>query len=84
MSDNGGTAGVKVFNAGMRAEQGAPWLGGTRAPSFWRWPGHSAPRAVDALTAHIYCFTTLAGISGVKLNDTFRVQVEGRSLVPLI
>jgi arylsulfatase len=62
MDDNGGTAGVKVFNAGMRAQQGAPWLGGTRASSFWRWPGHRAPRAVAALMAHI--FNSAAPIHG--------------------
>ncbi len=39
MNDNGGTAGVKVFNAGMRGEKVTPWEGGTRAASFWRWPG---------------------------------------------
>jgi arylsulfatase A-like enzyme len=84
MNDNGGTAGVKVFNAGMRAQKGSPWLGGTRASSFWRWPGRIAPRDVDALTAHIDFFPTLAEIAGVKLNEKIRAQVEGRSLVPLI
>ncbi len=28
MNDNGGTAGTKVFNAGMRAQKGSPFLGG--------------------------------------------------------
>jgi arylsulfatase A-like enzyme len=72
MNDNGGTAGVKVFNAGMRAQKGTPWLGGTRASSFWRWPGRIAPRDVDALTAHIDFFPTLAEIAGAKLNDKVR------------
>ena len=38
MNDNGGTGGVQVFNAGMRGRKGTPWLGGTRAASFWRSP----------------------------------------------
>lgn len=38
MTDNGGTAGVKTFNAGMRGAKGTPYMGGTRVPAFWRWP----------------------------------------------
>ncbi len=38
MTDNGGTAGVKVFNAGMRGAKATPYIGGTHVPSFWRWP----------------------------------------------
>ena len=30
ISDNGGTVGCKLFNAGMRGEKATPWLGGTR------------------------------------------------------
>src|SRR5579872_4058077 len=37
-TDNGGTVGTRIFNAGMRGEKGTPYQGGTRAPSFWRWP----------------------------------------------
>ena len=48
MNDNGGTAGVNVFNAGMRAKV-TPWLGGTRASSFWCWPGTLKPGDVDRL-----------------------------------
>ena len=33
MNDNGGTAGVSVYNAGMRGQKNTPWLGGTRASS---------------------------------------------------
>src|SRR4051812_7310574 len=38
MNDNGGTGGVSTFNAGMRGKKGTPYLGGTRAAAFWRWP----------------------------------------------
>ncbi|MEN9814790.1 MAG: hypothetical protein RLZZ412_772, partial [Verrucomicrobiota bacterium] len=53
MNDNGGTAGVKVFNAGMRAQKGSPFMGGIRAISFWRLPGRFQPTDVKALAAHI-------------------------------
>lgn len=84
MNDNGGTAGVSVFNAGMRGSKGTPWLGGTRAASFWRWPGSLRPATVDKLAAHIDILPTLAEIAGVSLNDDLRQQVKGRSLVPLL
>lgn len=84
MNDNGGTIGVPLYNAGMRGSKGTPWLGGTRACSFWRWPGTLRPADVAALTAHIDVFPTLAEIAGAKLTDTLRRQIEGRSLVPLL
>jgi arylsulfatase len=84
MNDNGGTVGVPVFNAGMRGQKVTPWLGGTRAASFWRWPGRIQPGDIGALTAHIDVFPTLAEIAGVTLNARARAQIEGRSLVPLL
>jgi arylsulfatase len=84
MNDNGGTAGTSIFNAGMRGEKNTPWLGGTRAASFWRWPGTLQPGDVDKLTAHIDLFPTLAEIAGARLNREVKRQIEGRSLVPLL
>jgi arylsulfatase A-like enzyme len=84
MNDNGGTGGVRTFNAGMRGQKGTPWLGGTRAASFWRWPGKLAPADCDALTAHIDFFPTIAEIAGAKLSLAAAKQVEGRSLLPLL
>ena len=84
MNDNGGTAGVKVFNAGMRGAKGSVWLGGTHASSFWRWPGTLKPADCKALTAHIDFFPTLADLAGAKITDAVRPQIEGRSLVPLL
>ncbi|MFO0901472.1 MAG: arylsulfatase [Pirellulales bacterium] len=84
MNDNGGTAGVPVFNAGLRATKGTPWLGGTRASSFWRWPGTLAPRDVDQVCAHIDFFPTIAELTGSKLDDAVAAQVEGRSMAPLL
>ena len=39
MTDNGGTAGVPVFNAGMKGGKVTLWEGGHRVPCFIRWPG---------------------------------------------
>jgi arylsulfatase A-like enzyme len=84
MNDNGGTAGVKVFNANMRGQKGTAWIGGTRASSFWRWPGSIQPGDCGSLAAHIDFFPTLAELAGVKISDQLKSQVEGRSLVPLL
>lgn len=84
MNDNGGTAGCKVFNAGMRGQKVTPFLGGTRASCFWRWPGTLEPGDIGALAAHVDLLPTLAELTGVKLAGKVAAQVEGRSLVPLL
>ncbi len=84
LNDNGGTAGVKVHNAGMRGAKGSPWLGGTRAASFWRWPGQWSPGDTDALAAHIDIFPTLAELAGAKLPRETAAKLDGRSLVSLL
>jgi len=38
MTDNGGTGGVQVFNAGMRGHKTNYYEGGHRVPCFVRWP----------------------------------------------
>lgn len=85
LTDNGGTVGVPVFNAGLRGSKNTPYQGATRVPSFWRWPA-AFPGGVDcdALAAHLDVFPTLAEIAGAKLNRHVRKQVEGRSLLPLL
>jgi arylsulfatase len=85
LTDNGGTAGVKVFNAGMRGSKATPYQGATRVPSFWRWPAaFKGGRGCNALTAHFDIFPTFAEITGAKLNPKVKQQVEGRSLLPLL
>lgn len=85
-TDNGGTAGVKIFNAGMKGSKGTPYQGGTRAPCFVRWPagGIKGDTQCNALCAHLDLFPTLADITGAKLSDEVQQQVEGRSLLPLL
>lgn len=85
INDNGGTAGVKVFNAGMHGAKGSPWLGGTRGFSFWRLPGAIKPADCGALTAHLDFFRTLAGLAGADLQANVQEQAkDGRSLLPLL
>jgi arylsulfatase len=85
MTDNGGTAGVPVFNAGMRAGKNTPYRGGTRVPSLWRWPGgFKGGVDCDKLAAHIDVFPTLAELASVPHDRLPRHQVEGRSLWPLL
>src|SRR5437660_1104012 len=85
LTDNGGTEGLSIYNAGMRGGKGTPYEGGTRVPSFWRWPaGFKGGFDCAALTAHIDLFPTLAEIAGAKLSDGVKKQVEGRSLLRLL
>jgi arylsulfatase len=82
MTDNGGTGGVKVFNAGMRGAKNTPWQGGTHVPAFFRWPGTLKPGSVAGLAAHIDLFPTLAGIAGARIPPG--LPLDGRSLLPLL
>ena len=85
MNDNGGHApACKIYNAGMRGSKATAWEGGTRAVSFWRWPGTFKPAAVDQLTSIIDVFPTFTELAGVTLEAKGIAQVEGRSLVPLL
>jgi arylsulfatase A-like enzyme len=84
MNDNGTASGEGVFNAGMRGKKCTPWLGGTRAASFWRWPGTLPPGDITAMARHIDVFPTLAEIAGARLTPEVMGQVEGRSLLPLL
>ena len=85
LTDNGADGGILAgFNAGMRGKKGSAFLGGTRAVSFWRWPGTLAPGECGALTAHIDVFPTLSELAGVTMTEPLRAQIEGRSLVPLL
>jgi arylsulfatase len=82
MTDNGHSMG-KLYNAGMHGAKGTPYQGGTRVPSFWRWPGVlKAGVDVDRLTAHIDLFPTFAELAGAKFTES--AKLDGRSLLPLL
>ena len=78
MTDNGGTGGVRVFNAGMRGAKGTPYVGGTRVPAFFRWTGTITSGDAPQLTGHIDLFPTFAELAGAK------TKLDGRSLVPIL
>lgn len=67
MNDNGGTAGVPVFNAGMRANKTTYYDGGHRAACFIRWPAGNLRKPVDldALTEVQDILPTLIGLCGL-------------------
>ncbi|WP_020530324.1 arylsulfatase [Flexithrix dorotheae] len=80
MSDNGGTAGVKLFNAGMRGHKGQVYEGGHRVPFFIHWPSGELAQGMDveALTAHFDVLPTLIDLCGVSNKTDF----DGRSFKP--
>ncbi|MCA9031339.1 MAG: sulfatase-like hydrolase/transferase [Planctomycetaceae bacterium] len=83
LTDNGGTAGVKIFNAGMRGGKTSVHEGGCRVPLFVRWPGRfSEPRLVTQIASHIDVLPTL--IELCEVNRPFGLPFDGVSLVPLM
>jgi arylsulfatase A-like enzyme len=84
INDNGGTAGCKVFNAGMRGTKCTAFNGGTRSMSLWRWPGTVKPATCDRLTAHLDMFPTFAELAGAKVPEEVAKKLDGFSLVPLL
>lgn len=84
MSDNGGTFGVDIHNAGMRGVKGTAWYGGIRAPSFWKWPGKLGTGDRSQITAHVDFLPTLADVAGVKIPVELQSRLEGTSLWPLL
>lgn len=84
MNDNGQTWGLDVYNAGMRGCKCTIWEGGSRAISFWRWPGQWKPHQVDNLTAHLDVLPTLCELAGVDVPNELRSELEGFSMVPLL
>jgi len=67
MTDNGGTAGVKTFNAGLRAGKTTYYEGGHRVPCWIRWPNGrlGEPRDVATPTQNTDLLPTLCDLCGV-------------------
>jgi arylsulfatase len=84
LSDNGGTVGVKLFNAGMRGGKTTLWEGGHRDPCFVRFPAGqlTGGRDVAELTQVQDLAPTLLQLCGVSApaNASF----DGVSLVDLL
>lgn len=83
LTDNGGTAGVKIYNAGMRGGKTSMHEGGTRVPLFMRWPAAKWPaHVVTPIVAHVDLFPTIMDLCGVKAPAG--PQTDGMSLRPLL
>lgn len=80
MTDNGGTGGIKVFNAGMRGQKASNYDGGHRAACFVRWPAGNlgVPRTISYVAGIQDWLPTFIDILGLK-NKT-RQSFDGKSL----
>lgn len=93
MTDNGTASGcetdsqgfvVSGYNAGMRGIKCSPYEGGHRVIFFLHWPkgGYVHGNDVDELTAYIDFMPTLIELCG--LDVPIKLDLHGRSLVPLM
>lgn len=83
LTDNGGTAGVKLYNAGMRGGKTSVHEGGTRVPLLVRWPAAKwRPHVVRPITSHIDIYPTLLDLCAVT--PPAGPKVDGTSLRPLL
>ncbi|MGL4551722.1 MAG: arylsulfatase, partial [Gemmataceae bacterium] len=67
MTDNGGTGGVEVFNAGLRGRKTTFYEGGHRVPCWVRWPAGKLgePRDVATPAQNTDLLPTLCELCGV-------------------
>ena len=84
MTDNGGTGGIKVYNAGMRGAKASLYEGGHRVPCFIRYPdgGLRRPGDVTTLTHATDILPTLIDLC--RLRKPKNANFDGVSLVPLL
>jgi len=84
MTDNGGTGGVKVFNAGMRAAKTQLYDGGHRVPCFVRWPAGKlrAPADVPVQAQMQDILPTVIDLCALKKPE--KARFDGASLAPLL
>ncbi|HPA19760.1 MAG TPA: arylsulfatase [Verrucomicrobiae bacterium] len=84
MTDNGGTGGVKTFNAGMRGHKTEYYDGGHRVPFFLRWPAGGLRPAGDVpdLAQCQDLLPTLMELCGVERPSGF--FCDGTTLAPLL
>ena len=82
ITDNGGTGGVKQYNAGMRGMKAESYDGGHRAACFIKWPNQIAgkPRTIDLATQVQDILPTFIDVLNLKLKKEYRF--DGKSLKP--
>lgn len=83
MNDNGGTGGVKVYNAGMRGEKTSTYDGGHRAACFIQAPQGmiGLPRSVGYAASVRDLLPTFIDLFGFK---TKQKSFDGMSLKPVL
>jgi arylsulfatase A-like enzyme len=83
LTDNGGTAGVRLFNAGMRGGKTSVHEGGSRVPLFIRWPRAKwQPHVALPIASHIDVLPTVLDLCGVAAPA--ELKLDGISLRPLL
>jgi arylsulfatase A-like enzyme len=84
MTDNGGTAGVRIHNAGMKGHKGSLYEGGHRVPCFVRWPagGIGGGKDLNPLTSHLDWFPTFVDLCGLK--NGVPEKLEGFSMAAVL
>lgn len=84
MTDNGATAGQRVWNAGLRAGKTTYYDGGHRVPCWVRWPagGLGAPRDLEDPTQIQDLAPTLLELCGVRTPPS--AKFDGMSLASLL
>lgn len=81
MTDNGPSA--SKYNGDHKGKKNSVDEGGTRVPSFWRWPGVlKAGTDVDRVANHFDLLPTFAAIVGGEPKEA--ELLHGRSLTPLL
>jgi len=83
-TDNGGTAGRKIFNAGLREGKGTLYEGGHRVPCFIRWPagGITGGREVGFPTQVQDILPTLLELCRIPKREGIRF--DGQSLAGVL
>jgi arylsulfatase A-like enzyme len=84
LTDNGGTAGVPIFNAGMRGRKIELYEGGHRVPCFIRWPAGKLrePGDIAELTEVQDLLPTIAELCNLDLPE--QAKFDGISLASLL
>ncbi len=84
LTDNGGTAGVSTFNAGMRGAKTTYYEGGHRVPCWVRWPAGALgePRDIDGPTQVQDLLPTLIDLVGSRAPQG--AQFDGLSLADVL
>ncbi|MBL8179103.1 MAG: arylsulfatase [Bryobacterales bacterium] len=84
LTDNGGTAGVNVYNAGMRGRKTQLYHGGHRVPCFVRWPAGKLRAPSDSsVPAHMQdLLPTLVDLC--ELKNPAGTRFDGASLAGIL